>query len=154
MVPQSAMRLCDLSDDLLIVIFVRAPLACHDAARALCEANRALLTARDEDGQTCLHHACAGGAVEVARFVVDACGPGSLGCNERDDHDMTPFHLACECGHVAVVVSDARPNGEEGAAPVALVIPTPPKARIHTFKLIAGRCPCRPRTRTAYLKSP
>ena len=50
-------------------------------------------------------------------FVVDACGPGSLGCNERDDHDMTPFHLACECGHIAVVVSDARPNGDEGAAP-------------------------------------
>lgn len=88
-----------------------------DAARALCDADHALLTARDEDGQTCLHHACAGGDVEVVRFLVDACGPGSLGCNERDDHDMTPFHLACECGHIAVVVSDARPNGDEGAAP-------------------------------------
>ena len=44
MVPQSAMRLCDLSDDLLIVIFVRAPLACHDAARALCARLDALLS--------------------------------------------------------------------------------------------------------------
>ena len=38
------MRLCDLSDDLLIVIFVRAPLACHDAARALCARLDALLS--------------------------------------------------------------------------------------------------------------
>ena len=42
--------------------------------------------------------------MEMVRAVVDALGPGAVGCNERDDHDMTPFHLACECGHLPVVV--------------------------------------------------
>ena len=75
-----------------------------DSARRVCAANPALLTRRDDDGQTCLHHACSGGDLEMVRAVVDALGPGAVGCNERDDHDMTPFHLACECGHLPVVV--------------------------------------------------
>ena len=38
------MRLSDVSDDLLIVIFVRAPLATHQTARSLCARLNALLT--------------------------------------------------------------------------------------------------------------
>ena len=88
-----------------------------DAARALCDADHALLTARDEDGQTCLHHACAGGDVEVVRFLVDACGAGfpRVQRARRSRHDAVPSRV--QCGHIAVVVSDARPNGDEGAAP-------------------------------------
>ena len=70
--------------------------------------------ALDEDGQTALHHACAGGDVSVTAFVLERVPPGSI--NRRDMHDMSPFHLACENGHLPVVrLLAARPDLDRNA---------------------------------------
>jgi ankyrin repeat protein len=37
----------------------------------------------------------------VTQFVLDKVPSGSI--NKRDNHDMSPFHLACENGHLKVV---------------------------------------------------
>ena len=68
----------------------------------------------DEDGQSALHHACAGGDVSVTSFVLERVSLGSV--NARDMHDMSPFHLACENGHLAVVrLLAARPDLDRNA---------------------------------------
>ena len=75
---------------------VRAEVASHaegDISRLFCDP--------DEDGQTALHHACSSGDVDVTQFVLDKVPSGSI--NKRDNHDMSPFHLACENGHLKVV---------------------------------------------------
>ena len=58
-------------------------------------------SATDDDGQNALHHACSGGDALVVRFILERTPPGTV--NIRDMHDMSPFHLACESGHVEVV---------------------------------------------------
>ena len=68
------------------------------AARAASDAD---LNAVDAEGQSALHHACAGGHLDVVLHVLDRAAPGA--CNLRDANDMTPFHLACEGGHLDVV---------------------------------------------------
>lgn len=68
------------------------------AARAASDAD---LNAVDAEGQSALHHACAGGHLDVVLHVLDRAAPGA--CNLRDANDMTPFHLACEGGHLEVV---------------------------------------------------
>ena len=68
----------------------------------------------DEDGQSALHHACAGGDVSVTAFVLERTPSGSV--NARDMHDMSPFHLACENGHLPVVrLLAARPDLDRNA---------------------------------------
>jgi len=107
-----------------------------DSARRVCAANPALLTRRDDDGQTCLHHACSGGDLEMVRAVVDALGPGAVGCNERDDHDMTPFHLACECGHLPVVV-----RAHDQSSPTLATAPLFRKADIRILRILSPSTP-------------
>ena len=75
---------------------------------------RGACAAVDEDGQSALHHACAGGDVSVTSFVLERVSLGSV--NARDMHDMSPFHLACENGHLAVVrLLAARPDLDRNA---------------------------------------
>ena len=68
---------------------------------------RALLAGKDADGQLAIHRATNSGDLECVRFVTENGDVGA--CNALDDHDMTPFHLACEGGFLDIVVR--RPGG-------------------------------------------
>lgn len=61
----------------------------------------ASIALQDEDGQTSLHHAAAGGHIAA----VQELAPDET-CAELfvvDNYQMTPFHLACENGHAESV---------------------------------------------------
>ena len=71
-----------------------------DAVDALLEAG-ALTSALDEDGQTPLHHAASEGYFEIVKTL--APNPKCPELLVTDNFQMTPYHLACENGHEAVV---------------------------------------------------
>ncbi|EOD29628.1 hypothetical protein EMIHUDRAFT_456746 [Emiliania huxleyi CCMP1516] len=61
--------------------------------------------ALDADGQAALHVAVANGHLDAARVLVEVAAAQSGGCTALtlpDKYRMTPFHLACENGDVAM----------------------------------------------------
>ena len=55
----------------------------------------------NDERQTLLHAACQGRNINLIRFLMDE---KFLNINERADYGITPFHCACETGHVEVSI--------------------------------------------------
>lgn|GEM_PF-4689214 len=70
-----------------------------DLVRALVEADRSLLSQKDNFGQTALHHACWLGLEDMAAFLISSGAP----VDERNRYCNTPLHLAAVMGHERIV---------------------------------------------------
>ena len=75
------------------------------AARAASDAD---LNAVDAEGRSALHHACAGGHLDVVLHVLDRAAPGA--CNLRDANDMAPSTSRARAGTSTCSTSRRAPG--------------------------------------------
>ena len=77
---------------------LKALLAKEDAP-----APEAIFQRKDEDGRTAFHWACAEGAVDSAKFVLEVCGDAKKVLRHQDDIGRTPLMSAASAGRLEVV---------------------------------------------------